>query len=151
MAKITGKGSKFEINTAGSPPTWVSVGQVREIGGATVTSEEVDVTTIDDNISGLPSDYKDFIGGFKDPGELSVTVIFDPNLTGHGSGANGLWGIFDRSQTIQARVMYPTSPPQYLTMSGFFRDWETPTINATDPIESTFTFRIRQKPNLALT
>jgi hypothetical protein len=38
-----------------------------------------------------------------------------------------------------------------MLVDGFFRDWETPVINATDPVESTFVFRIRQKPVLSLT
>jgi len=151
MAKFTGKGGKFQITLIASPPTWVDVAQVREISSATITAEEVDVTTLDANVSGLPSDYKDFIPGFKDPGEMSVTVVFDPNIASHGVLPGGLYKLFETGQTISARVVYPTSPINYMLVDGFFRDWETPVINATDPVESTFVFRIRQKPVLSLT
>ncbi len=151
MAKYTGRGGEFQVQTVASPATWVAVGQVREIGSASVTSEEIDVTTLDSNVSGTTTDYKDFLGGFKDPGEMGIVVLFDPNLATHGTTTNGLYDLFDRSATVTARVKYPTSPTNYLTMSGFFRDWETPTINATDPVESTFVFRLRQKPTLGTT
>jgi hypothetical protein len=148
LAKYTGKGGEFQIQTVASPETWVSVGQIREIGSASITAEEIDVTTLDSNQSGTSTDYKDFLGGFKDPGEMGLVVLFDPNIASHGSLTNGLFELFDSGRTITARVKYPTSPVNYLEMQGFFRDWETPTINATDPIESTFTFRLRQKPQL---
>jgi hypothetical protein len=151
MAKFTGKNGEFQVLTVASPATWVAVGQVREIGSASITSEEIDTTTLDSNQSGTSTDYKDFLPGFKDPGEMSLVVLFDPNLASHGSLTNGLFELFDSGRTVTARVKYPTSPTTYLTMSGFFRDWETPTINATDPIESTFTFRLRQKPTLGTT
>lgn len=148
MAKFTGKGGAFQILTVSSPATWVDVGQVREVASATITSEEIDVTTLDSNVGGTSTDYKDFLGGFKDPGEMSVTVLFDPNLATHGTATNGLYELFDSGRTVTARVVYPTSPTNYLTMQGFFRDWETPTINSTDPVESSFVFRLRQKPVL---
>jgi hypothetical protein len=148
MAKYTGKGGAFQILTVASPATWATVGQVREIGSASITSEEIDVTTLDANVGGTSTDYKDFLGGFKDPGEMGIVVLFDPNLATHNATTNGLYDLFDRGVSVTARVKYPTSPAAYLTMSGFFRDWETPAINATDPVESTFVFRLRQKPTL---
>jgi hypothetical protein len=151
MAKYSGKNGEFQVLTVASPATWVSVGQIREIGSASITAEEIDVTTLDSNTSGTTTDYKDFLGGFKDPGEMSLVVLFDPNLATHGTVTNGLFELFDSGRTVTARVKYPTSPVNYMTMSGFFRDFQTPTINATDPIEATFTFRLRQKPTLGTT
>jgi hypothetical protein len=151
MAKYVGKGGEFQVQTVASPATWVAVGQVREIGSTSITSEEIDVTTLDANVGGTSTDYKDFLGGFKDAGEIGLVVLFDPNLATHGTATNGLYALFDAGSTITARIKYPTSPTNYLTMSGFFRDWETPAINATDPVESTFTFRLRQKQVLGTT
>lgn len=148
MAKYTGKSGEFQVQTVASPETWVTVAQVREIGSISITSEEVDMTTLDDNQSGASTDYKDFSQGFKDPGECPVTVIFDPNLATHGTTTNGLYDLFDRGVNIVARIKYPTSPASYLRMHGFFRDFQTPAINATDPIEATFVFRLKQKPAL---
>src|SRR3954464_9673243 len=110
MAKYTGKGGRFEVQTVVSPATWVSVGQIREIGSATITSEEIDATTLDANIGGTSTDYKDFLPGFKDPGEMGVIVMFDPNLPSHGALTNGLYELFDSGRSITARVVFPVSP-----------------------------------------
>lgn len=151
MAKFQGKGAEFQVRTVVSPETFITVAQVAEIGSISVTSEEVDVTTLDDNQSGQTTDYKDFLQGFKDPGELPLRVIFDPNIATHGPAANGLYALFSSGQTITVRVKFPTSPVNYLRATGFFRDWETPTFNASDPVESTFTLRLGGRPTLGLT
>lgn len=151
MAKFSGKGAEFQVRTTVSPEAFVTVAQVAEIGSISVTSEEIDVTTLDDNQSGQSTDYKDFLQGFKDPGELPLRVIFDPNIATHGSLPNGLYALFNAGQTITARVKFPTSPVNYLRATGFFRDWETPAFNASDPVESTFTMRLGGRPTLGLT
>lgn len=151
MAKYTGKGAEFQVRTVASPETFVTVAQVAEIGSISVTSEEVDVTTLDDNQSGQTTDYKDFLQGFKDPGELPLRVIFDPNIATHGTAANGLYGLFSAGTTITVRIKFPTSPVNYVRATGFFRDWETPTLNASDPVASTFTLRLGGRPTLGTT
>jgi hypothetical protein len=148
LAKYTGKGAKFQILTVASPQSWTDVAQIKEIGSATISSDEVDVTTLDANQSGLSTDYKDFLQGFKDPGEISLNLVFDPNLASHGTTNYGLYDLFDGGDTVTARIVFPVSPVNYLVFQGFFRDWETPTFNSSDPVESTFTMRIRQKPTL---
>lgn len=150
--KATGKGSKFEIRTGVSPETWLTVGQVKEIGGADVTAEEIDFTTLDDNQSGESTDYKDFGQGFKDPGEIPVTVMFDPNLASHGGDTFSLYELFDSGDPFLARIKLGNlSPARYIRANGFFRDWTTPTLNATDPIQSVFVMRLKQKPVLSTT
>lgn len=147
MAKATGKGSTFQIRTVTSPESWLTIGQVREIGGADITSDEIDMTTLDDNESGLPTDYKDTQPGFKDPGELPVTVIFDPNLANHFSDPFSLYSLFESGDTVLVRIKLGNlSPARYIRANGYFRDWTTPTLNATDPIESVFVLRLRQRP-----
>lgn len=151
MAKYTGKGGELQIRTVVSPETWLTVAQIKEIGSISITAEEIDVTTLDDNESGLSTDYKDTQQGFKDPGEMPVTVLFDPNLLSHVEDPNSLYESFDQGITQLVRIKYPVSPVKYLRANGYFRDWQTPALNATDPVESTFVFRLRQKPVLSTT
>jgi hypothetical protein len=151
LAKFTGKGAKAQIRTTASPEAWLDIAQVREIGGMDITSEEVDVTTLDDNVSGAPTDYKDSIPGFKDPGEMPITLIFDPTIASHFTDPNSVYNKFDTGETILLRVTIPSSPVRYIRANGYFRDWTTPTFNATDPVESTFTFRNKQKPVITTT
>lgn len=151
MAKYTGKSAEFQVRTVTSPETFVTVAQVAEIGAISITADEVDVTTLDDNQSGLGTDFKDFLQGFKDSGEMPLRVIFDPNIATHGTATNGLYALFASGQQLTVRIKYPTSPINYLRATGFFKTWETPTLNATDPIQSTFTLRVAGRPTLGTT
>ena len=81
MAKFTGKSAEFWVKSSGGTPAYVPVAQVQEISGVSVTAEEVDVTTLD------AGDYRDYLQGFKDPGECELTVIFDPELAAHDASA----------------------------------------------------------------
>jgi hypothetical protein len=152
MAKYTGKGSTFEIRTVVSPETFITVAQVREIGGADITSEEIDFTTLDDNQSGAPTDYKDFGAGFKDPGEMPITLMFDPNLASHVTDPKSLHALFESGEAVLVRIKIGNvSPAKYIRANGFIRDWTTPTLNATDPVESTFVLRLKQRPVMSTT
>lgn len=142
MAKFTGKGGEFQVNAlTGSPPTagWVAIGQVQEIGDLSITAEEVDVTTLD------AGGYRDYIQGFKDPGEVELTVIFDPNLPTHGDVAGGLVGIFDSGQTLPCAIKLNSSAAggfSYLTFNAFIRDMTYGAINADDPQTISPVFRL---------
>jgi hypothetical protein len=146
MSKFTGRGATFEVRTVVSPETFVAVAQVRRIGAVSLTADEVEVTTLD-----TVGDYRDFLQGFKDAGELGLEVIWDPSLASHGPDANGLYGLFTSGAQILARVKIPVSPVQYLRLNGFFRDFELPELNPDDPIAVTATFRIGQNPTLGTT
>jgi Lambda phage tail tube protein, TTP len=139
-AKFTGKGSKFMVNTAAaSPPTYTEVGQVASIGGITISSDEVEVTTLD------AGDYRQYIQGFKDPGECPITVLFDPALTDQGTDPNGLLGLFTSGATKECAIQINSSETgghSFLLFEAFIRDWEYAEINPDDPQTVTPVFRI---------
>lgn len=140
MAKFTGKGSAFSINTAAvAPATYVAVGQVQSIGGITISSDEVDVTTLD------AGDYRQYIQGFKDPGECPLTVIFDPALADQGVDANGLLGLFASGAVKNCAVTINSSEVggnSFLIFDAFIRDMEYGEINPDDPQTISPVFRI---------
>src|ERR1700754_2752797 len=105
MSKFTGKGAQILVKTAGATPTYVAFGQVQEIGDISVTADEVDVTTLD------AGDYRDYIQGFKDPGECQLTVIFDPNMPDQGTDApgDGWLGLFNSGETRDFAIRWNSS------------------------------------------
>ena len=130
MAKFTGKGCEILVDTGTTTPTWTAVAQVQEIGDISVTAEEVDVTTLD------AGDYRDYISGFKDPGECELTVIWDPELPSHGEDPNGLIGMFDSGDVHDWAIRWNSSAAggaKYGMFSGFVRDKTHSAINADDP------------------
>jgi hypothetical protein len=139
MAKFTGKGSSFFIKSSGATPTYTAVGQVQSIGGITISSDEVEVTTLD------AGDYRQYIQGFKDPGECPIVVLFDPALADQGTDADGLLGLFASGEVRDVAIQVNSSDvggKAYLTFKAFIRDWEYGEINADDPQTVTPTFRI---------
>jgi hypothetical protein len=112
---------------------------VQEIGDISVTAEEVDVTTLD------AGDYRDYIQGFKDPGECEITVIFDPALAGHDDSTDGLVGLFTSGDVRECYIRWNSSAvggESFGTFSAFIRDMTYGALNADDPQTITPLFRI---------
>jgi hypothetical protein len=55
---------------------WTLIAQVRDIGGPTVTSEQIEASHRD-------SQFRRYVAGMKDGGEVSFDVIFDPDHASH--------------------------------------------------------------------
>src|SRR5262245_19658405 len=139
MAKFTGKGAEFLVRGSDATAPMVAVGQVQEIGEISVTAEEVDVTTLD------AGDYRDYIQGFKDPGECELTVIWDPGLAGHDETADGLFGLFSSGDVRECAIKFNSSATgdhTWGTFSAFIRDWTFGALNADDAQMVNPVFRI---------
>lgn len=144
MAKFTGRGAKFQVRTAAGPPAvWQDVAQVRRIGSVSLTSDEIESTTLD-----TVGSFRSFLQGFKDAGELPLEVIWDPTLASHGEGTSGLYGMFTSGNNQVFRIVIPTTPNYYLTINGFIRDFALPEFNPDDPIAVTATVRLSDNPVL---
>jgi hypothetical protein len=139
MAKYTGKGAQFMVQTTGATPTYIAVGQVAEIGDISVTADEVEVTTLD------AGDYRDYIQGFKDAGECELTVIFDPGLPAHDDSADGLIGLFTSGDVRNCAIRWNSSATggeTYGTFTAFVRDMTYNALNPDDPQQIAPLFRI---------
>ena len=74
MAKSIGYGSVLMVNsTTGGE---VNVAQVRSISGPGVSFNDVDTTCLDSS-----SNYRTFVAGLGDPGELSFSLVYDSTAT----------------------------------------------------------------------
>ena len=139
MAKFTGKGATISVKGGGATPAYVAVGQVAEIGNIDVSADEVDVTTLD------AGDYRDYLQGFKDPGECQLTVLFDPELPDQSDDPDGLFGLFTSGETRDWVVRFNSSGTggaKFGTFKGFIRDWSFGALNPDDPQEVQPTIRI---------
>jgi Lambda phage tail tube protein, TTP len=139
MAKFTGKNCEIMVKTAGATPTYKSVGQVAEIGNIDVTADEVEVTTLD------AGDYRDYIQGFKDPGECQLTVLWDPALADQNETADGLFGLFTSGETRDWVIRWNasgTGGESFGHFKGFIRDWSFGALNPDDPQEIQPTIRV---------
>lgn len=105
MSKFKGMGASLShlptYNDVGTPTV---IGSLTSIGEISPTADELDSTTLDSS-----GGYREFIAGFKDSGELSITGFHDSADTGQalcrtlfGTGATGyFWVKFsDGSEVI---------------------------------------------------
>jgi predicted secreted protein len=139
MAKFTGKGAEILVKTSGATPGFVAVGQVAEIGEIAISADEVDVTTLD------AGDYRQFIQGFKDPGECQLTVLWDAGMADQGDTADGLWGLFKSGEVRDWVVRWNSSEvggETFGQFQGFIRDWSFGALNPDDPQQIQPTVRI---------
>ncbi len=146
MSKYTGRGAEFQVRTVESPETWQTVAQVRRIGSVSMTADEIEATTLD-----TVGDFRSYLQGFKDAGELPLEVIWDPTLTSHGTSTFGLYGMFTSGTNQLFRIKIPVSPNYFLRIAGFIRDFALPEFNPDDPIATTATIRLSDTPVLGLT
>ena len=75
MAKGIGFGSELSVaSTTGV----LDIGQIRSISGPNSAYDDVDTTTLDSS-----SNFRTFVAGLADPGEVTIELVADPTLTSH--------------------------------------------------------------------
>ncbi len=68
-----GHGTLLKRGDGGGPEVFTTVAEVLSISGPTISRDAVDVTTMDS-----PNEWREFIGGLKDGGEVTFDVVYDP-------------------------------------------------------------------------
>jgi hypothetical protein len=139
MAKYTGVGGAFRIgkDTAGTV-TYTDVAQVSSVGSISISSDEVEVTTLD-NLSG----FREFLQTFKDAGELPIGLVWDPALPTHGETATGLWGLMVSGEVVPMEIEFPIKPTPYVAhFSGFVKTFPTPSLTPDDALTAEVSIRV---------
>ncbi len=75
MTKHFGYGAVLQVTTTTGD---AAIGQVLSITGPGVDFPDVDTTTMDSS-----SNYRTFVPGLGDPGELTINVLYDPAAVAH--------------------------------------------------------------------
>ena len=68
-----GRGTLLQRGDGGGPEAFTTVAEVLNISGPSISRDAVDVTTMDS-----PDQYREFIGGLLDGGEVTFDVVYDP-------------------------------------------------------------------------
>lgn len=97
MAKNIGYGSVLTVNTTVGAE--VNIAQIRNISGPGVSGNDVDTTTMDSS-----SNYRTFVSGLLDPGEVTFSLVYDPTAASHtrlarymGSRYTATWKVMETS------------------------------------------------------
>lgn len=71
-------GTQFMRGDGGSPEQFTPIANITTISGPSRSRETIDVTT-----HGSPDGWREFIGGLKDGGEVSLELNYDPAEVSH--------------------------------------------------------------------
>lgn len=133
MAKSRSVGTTFTIGGK-------AVGSLTSIGGIELSSETTDVTALDNE-----DGYKDFLGGFKDGGEVPVEGYLD----GDNEGQNAAYEAFESQETVQCAIVFPNAIGKTWSFSGVLNKYKAGDANLTDALKFAATVKVSGKPTLA--
>ncbi len=139
--KIRALGTKFNIGK-GPEPAPVSVGNLTSIGGLELSADTQDVTTLDSE-----GGYREFVGGFKDGGEVPLEGIFDPTT---GKGQKELYDLFENGETSDFQIAFPTELKATWDFKGVVTGFST-SVDLEDPLAFSATIKVSGKPTLTIT
>ncbi len=78
MSKYAGYETLLKVKQAG---TYTAIAQVRDISGPSLQQEATEVTARGGNM------WREYVGGLKNGGDVSLDALFDPALATHGAAA----------------------------------------------------------------
>ena len=134
MAKSRSVGTKFNIDQQ-------VVGGLSSIGGVEISSETTDVTALD-NTTG----YKEYLGGFKDGGEVPLEGFLD----GADKGQEAMYSAMEDQEEHNFSVVFPQSIGKTWTFKGIVTKFAT-SAAVGDAVKFSSSIKVTGKPTLAAT
>lgn len=114
------------------------VSNLTSIGSPSITQEEIDVTTLDS-----AGEYREFIAGFKDAGEVSISGFFVPSDVGQ----TAIYQALETSAIQQFEIIYPPELGASWSFEGFVSAYNVNT-ELEDAIAFDSTIRVSGQPFL---
>ena len=123
--------------------TMIRIGQdaisdLSSIGSPSITQEEIDVTTLDSE-----GEYREFIAGFKDAGEVNISGFFVPSDIGQAA----LYQALESSEIVPFEIIYPAALGASWSFEGFVSAYNVNT-ELEDAIAFDATVRVSGQPKL---
>lgn len=122
--------------------TPVTVAGLTSIGGLELSADTIDVTTLDSN-----GGYREFIGGFKDGGEVSLEGYLD---TTTGKGQKELYDLFESGASEAFVIQFPVETKTKWEFDGVVTGFST-SADLEDPLAFSATIKVSGKPTLSVT
>ncbi|WP_224722967.1 phage tail tube protein [Paenibacillus vietnamensis] len=119
-----------------------SVAGLTSIGGLELSAETIDVTTLASN-----GGYREFIGGFKDGGEVSVSGFFEPGDT---NGQMAMYTAFQAGTTDAYSIIFPAGLGATWTFNGVVTGFST-SVDLEEAVTFEATIKVSGAPSLGIT
>lgn len=115
------------------------VGGLTSIGGLELTSDTIDVTTLDSE-----GGYREFINGFKDAGEVAVEGFF---YGGTDVGQKAMYTLFESGASEEFKIEFPVETGASWEFDGLVTGFST-SVDLEDPLSFSATIKVSGKPTL---
>ncbi len=122
--------------------TPVDIGGLTNIGGIEITAETMDSTTLESE-----GGYREFIGGFKDGGEVPIEGLFDPESAGQLAMQDSL----DAGLAEDYKITFPTTPKAEWAFKGVVTSFKVGDAEVDGMIAFSSTIKVSGKPVLTIT
>ena len=127
-------GTKFTVDAK-------AVGGLSSIGGVEVSSDTTEVTALD-NTSG----YKEFVGGFKDGGDVPLEGFLD----GADDGQDAMYAALEDQEEHDFTIVFPEAIGKTWTFKGVVTKFAT-SAAVSDAIKFSAAIKVTGKPTLGKT
>lgn len=131
-------GTIFNI---GKDDSITKVGGLTEIGGLELSADTLDTTTLDSD-----GGYREFIGGFKDAGEVSLTGYLEID---NSNAQKKMYESFESGEVKDFSINFPESIGAKWVFKGVVTGFSTGA-SLEDLISFGATIKVSGKPNLVL-
>ena len=115
------------------------VGGLTSIGGLELTSDTIDVTTLDSE-----GGYREFINGFKDAGEVAVEGFF---YGGTDVGQKAMYTLFESGASEEFTIAFPVETGASWEFDGIVVGFST-SVDLEDPLSFSGTIKVSGKQKL---
>ena len=112
MGKFAAKGAAL----AGPGGT---ITQIYSINGATLSADVADVSAHDS-----AQFYREFVNTFRDGGEVTIGLRFDPSESGQSEVVNGLLALFELDVSSAYTIVWPNTGASTWVFSAFVTGYE---------------------------
>jgi len=141
MTNFAAKGTLIKKGDGASPEVFTTVAQVVTIGGPSLAQDPIDVT----NHSSLEA-WKEFVGGLKDGGEVSLEINYDPATPTHNATAGLIKSLED--QTVDNyQIVFSDTANTTWTIPALVTGFETGA-PVDGKLSASVTLKVSGKPTL---
>jgi predicted secreted protein len=137
MAGKDGFGTELRRGDGGGPEVFTAIAESTNISGPGISREAYDVTTHQS-----PDAWREFIGGLKDGGEVTVDINYDPDVH------DTLVADFEDPDPRNYQLAWPTTPETVWSFPAILTGFE-PEGPHDDKLTGSLTFKVAGKPTLA--
>lgn len=118
------------------------IGGLTSIGGIEITADDIDVTTLDSE-----GGYKEYIGSFKDGGEVPIEGFFNSDTE---SGQVALQDSLDSGEAEDYKIVFPTTPKAEWDFKGVVTGFGVGDVDVDGTIGFKATIKVSGKPKLTV-